>query len=502
MIASADKGREYYSKIDGSADGQALTEYTADAGGGVKAIVDSALTEADDYWNGAFGWFDIDTTTTALQGQFFHVLDFTASSGTLTLAKSLPAAPAAGDTFRLIKHGGYRSTKELYGMMVDGAFPEEETVSGSDITGLTIKKASGALGAGTLTLFYNSSLDQLFAKMDAGDYGAGLDVSGDVTDGIVFIDDGQAYVQVDVTNASLPVADQSDEFEISKPERTFIQDVEASETNFSRYALNIFRNTDAAETMVDLSAYVAPPVDASTDIATGESLGTTEANVKVDDASSFPTASFWILNEDANSGAGDVRAVQYVSGNDLHVLAVDWGVLSFDTGSVEIVVGDTIEGGTSGATGIVDQIEVTSGAWGTSDAAGTIIVKSVTDDFDDNEDIKVSSSKCAESLASDAWTLGFRGYAAVTWNAGETLRVIADVDLAVLDHSTDKYTMQTDSYVSPDGLTYGMYDSSDSMLSAGDLVAGDHIGFVIRETIPTGFRARKNIDYDVIKIWG
>lgn len=39
-------------------------------------------------------------------------------------------------------------------------------------------------------------------------------------------------------------------------------------------------------------------------------------------------------------------------------------VIPFDAGAVEIKVGDIIEGGTSGATGIVTGVVVTSGTWG------------------------------------------------------------------------------------------------------------------------------------------
>lgn len=48
---------------------------------------------------------------------------------------------------------------------------------------------------------------------------------------------------------------------------------------------------------------------------------------------------------------------------------------TFDTGSHEPVVGETITGVSSGATGKVSKVVVTSGSWGTSDAAGYILLE-------------------------------------------------------------------------------------------------------------------------------
>ncbi len=48
---------------------------------------------------------------------------------------------------------------------------------------------------------------------------------------------------------------------------------------------------------------------------------------------------------------------------------------TFDQGAHEPVVGETITGVTSGATGKVSKVVVTSGAWGTSDAAGYVLLE-------------------------------------------------------------------------------------------------------------------------------
>lgn len=60
----------------------------------------------------------------------------------------------------------------------------------------------------------------------------------------------------------------------------------------------------------------------------------------------------------------------------------------FDTGVEEPTAGDIIEGVTSGATGTFVDVTVDSGAFGTSDAAGTIELESVTGTFNAAENLK------------------------------------------------------------------------------------------------------------------
>jgi len=329
---TADKLRIYFASKYLSADDDAITQQTADAGGSVSTIVDAALTQANDYWNGAVGWFDGDTTTVALQGVFFHVRDFDAATDTLTLAKNLPAAPAAGDTYRLVLGGNWRSSQECFGMTAGGDLPELVAVTGSNITGLTLKKCSALLGAGTLTVFYDQSEDELKIKMTGdADYGAALDVSGNVTDGIVFCEDGQSWLQVDTVAASLPVGDQTDTWTLAYPERTFSPDYEGYEGSAgkTRYRLAVVKNTDGAETMVGLAVYAAVPAGTATTVGAGESLGTVEGSFAATDASDWPAASFWIKNTTVD----DCRYVKYRSGNTLYCAAAGAGLRGFTAGA-------------------------------------------------------------------------------------------------------------------------------------------------------------------------
>lgn len=65
------------------------TALVADAGGSTTTLLDAALTEAADYWNGAL----VIPTSGALAGAFRYVSDFSASADTLTVITPWASAP-------------------------------------------------------------------------------------------------------------------------------------------------------------------------------------------------------------------------------------------------------------------------------------------------------------------------------------------------------------------------------------------------------------------------
>ena len=70
--------------------------------------------------------------------------------------------------------------------------------------------------------------------------------------------------------------------------------------------------------------------------------------------------------------------------------------LPFDDGTAEILAGQTVVGGTSGATGVVTRVVVQTGTFaGSPRATGLLIFASVTGTFVNNEHINVGSSKKA-----------------------------------------------------------------------------------------------------------
>jgi len=64
----------------------------------------------------------------------------------------------------------------------------------------------------------------------------------------------------------------------------------------------------------------------------------------------------------------------------------------FDGGSSEIIVGETVTGATSGATGTVTLVVVTGGTWGGGDAEGYILIDTDSGVFENNEEIDGSTS--------------------------------------------------------------------------------------------------------------
>lgn len=502
-VPSSEKLRQYFASKYLVADGGTLTQQTADGGGSASTIVDAALTEADDFWNGAIGYFDGATTTAALQGIFFHVKDFDAASDTLTLHNDLPAANVAGDTYHLILGGNWRSATELFGLTLDGDLPELKTVSGTNVTGLTLKKASGKLGVGTLSVFYDFSLDLLHIKMDAGDFGVGLDVSGDVSDEVIFLPDGFGWLQVDVTAASLPGSDQTDTFTTAKPERTLTPDYEGVETGadgITRYILEVVKNTDGSDLMQNVGAYCSKAVGTVSAVKAGQSLAVTEDDAEMDDASTWPTQGFWIRNTTVNGGAGDCRYVKHRSGNTVFCQGVVWGTLGYDAGANEIFAGDIIEDAVTGATAIVDQITLASGTWAGNDAAGTITFKKIAGGtFDNDNNIEVSSVVMA--VADGGSVLGMRGLAAVAWSAADVVEIMPDFDIGLDAPSTLQFENPSAVLTAPDGVTFSAPITEALALAIGDLAVSGIYGFWRRSWIVAGARARDDLDHEIEYFW-
>lgn len=83
----------------------------------------------------------------------------------------------------------------------------------------------------------------------------------------------------------------------------------------------------------------------------------------------------------------------------------DYWVLNFDAGVAIISEGDTVTGADSGATGkaLIDAV-ITSGAYGTSDAAGYLVLTTVsTTSFNNNENLQVAAA--TKSVANGTETL-------------------------------------------------------------------------------------------------
>ncbi len=76
------------------------TSQTVDSGTSAY-IIDAARIEANDYWNYGYVTFASDTLTVALSGIIREIQDFISSEDKILFKISLPAAPQAGDTYKI-----------------------------------------------------------------------------------------------------------------------------------------------------------------------------------------------------------------------------------------------------------------------------------------------------------------------------------------------------------------------------------------------------------------
>jgi hypothetical protein len=81
---------------------------------------------------------------------------------------------------------------------------------------------------------------------------------------------------------------------------------------------------------------------------------------------------------------------------------IEMPLIQFDTGSVEIVAGDSIKGATSSKEATVTSVTITSGTWSGGSAAGYISVKNNTGTWTAAEDISVGGVKRAQIVSSPA----------------------------------------------------------------------------------------------------
>lgn len=299
---------KYYASDYLTADGDALTQRTATVASTDQIIVSASLTQADDFWNEALLFFDTDTTTSALQGQYMEIVDSDQGDTSVTLAYPLPATPAGTDTFRIVKGGQWRSTYRLPGKTVD---------SGPvNVTGVTIDYTSEKNADGSGTLSYINT-GQFLTWQDADDLAAGVAVA--VGAGGTFIIESQTvgkWLEVTVAGGSLPGSDQSDTIILSTKTQTRLSDATGAQTfggNTSYYA-EVYKN-EAVTTANTFGFYMEDPAEVTTTMAAP--LGLTADLVAVADGSSFPSTSFWLYNSTKN----DIRWVNYRSGNDFAFFA-------------------------------------------------------------------------------------------------------------------------------------------------------------------------------------
>jgi len=107
------------------------------------------------------------------------------------------------------------------------------------------------------------------------------------------------------------------------------------------------------------------------------------------------------------------------------VLGVQWS-LGFDSGGTyQITIGSTITGADSGAEAYVCGIEIDSGAWADSDAAGILTLRRKNDyDFEDDEQIDIESESDVANV--DGLQSGQSAIVSTTNSLANTLMLLTD----------------------------------------------------------------------------
>ncbi len=155
-------------------------------------------------------------------------------------------------------------------MKVSGKQPEVDPVTGANVTGITIKKASAMLGEGTLEVRYEYSGRLLKIRMNGGDYGPDTILTGDVQNLAVYNKDLAGYILVDVNFASLrPSSSYSDTYTLTTPKGNMLPNLEGYETNDgfgrTRYHLVVAKNKSSStlDAMNCFSIWTGKPAGSS-----------------------------------------------------------------------------------------------------------------------------------------------------------------------------------------------------------------------------------------------
>lgn len=102
------------------------------------------------------------------------------------------------------------------------------------------------------------------------------------------------------------------------------------------------------------------------------------------------------------NNAGGTATDMFRSGSSGWVQVTLGRTLDFDAGTTAFAEGETLTGGTSGATGTVRRVIVQSGDWGTNDADGYVVLSGVTGTFQNNETITTGGGGSATADGADA----------------------------------------------------------------------------------------------------
>ncbi|HBT78599.1 MAG TPA: hypothetical protein DEB39_17140 [Planctomycetaceae bacterium] len=271
----------------------------------------------------------------------------------------------------------------------------------------------------------------------------------------------------------------------------------------TRYHLTVAKNNATASTdaMTAFSIWTGKPVGTQANLNSSYYFSTeSPGSLTVSNASNWPTRGFWIRNRTVNGGNGDLRYVDYRSGNTLYVKPVTWGYVQFKSGSLELKSGMAIIGSTYGTTAIIDQVVVTSGSWAAGNATGTLILKKIVGStFYNNDSIKVDDTQHA--LVAATSTRGYRGFTATNWYANDKIEPTADIDIGINLPESGLFKNPATENIAPDGVIFSHHTAQEEALILESLLAENSVGIWIRQTILDGTQARQDIDGSLSTSW-
>jgi hypothetical protein len=464
------------------------------------------LSEPTNAWNGALGYFT-NTLTASLRGVTFHVRKWDKETNTLTLSSPLPLEPVNGEKFVLFVGGNEASNKEVLCMKISGKQPEIEQVTGTTITGITIKKVSPMLGEGTLNINYLYSTREIQIRMGtSGDYGPTVAFSNDIENVVILARDMVGYIIVDVNVAQLPTSNRTETFTVTTPKGNMIPNYEGYETNDgvgrTRYHLFVAKNrsTHYEDAISGMMLWTGKPTGTETTLSSSYGIPTTTSAIyAVANAANWPTRGFWIRNKSINAPKYDLRYVDYRTGNNLYVKPITWATVPFKEGNSLLKQGTEITTSYSNTdNAVIDQIQITDGSLDNGTANGTLYLKKYTSyssSWYSNYEIRVKSSglKCAITTAYSV--RGFRGCTAATWSTNNIIEPASDIDIGIeFPREDGLYCNIENENVMPTNVIFECADDQIRNLFAGPLFPDKSIGIWTRETILDGIQARQNIE--------
>jgi hypothetical protein len=225
---------------------------------------------------------------------------------------------------------------------------------------------------------------------------------------------------------------------------------------------------------------------------------TAPQTINVSNATTWPTRGFWVRNKTKN----DIRYVDFRSGNSLYTKAIDWGILSFKTGTIEIKPGMMLgNSATPSTTAVVDQVILSSGSWANGDAAGVLHLKKYTGSNGFSVTGTIYLGNQAAATGNGTSTRGFRGYNAQTWLNNDVIEPTSDIDIGVNLPIGGYFRDPVDEKTAPEGIPFGLYPSQDECLIVESLLGSESVGIWIRPTILDGTQAREDIDGSILLAW-